>query len=245
MQQEWFSSWFDSDYYHLLYKNRNEEEADAFIQKLILVLKLPKYAETLDVACGKGRHSITLNECGMHVTGVDLSANSIEYARQFENDTLHFAIHDMRNSIGSNIYDGVFNLFTSFGYFATEHDNKLAANTLILAAKKGGWIVIDFLNADMVRNMLAEKMSAVHKEVEGVDFQFEKYIQNNKVIKDIIVKENEKTSHFKEEVSLIDKQQFESYFGEACELIHCYGDYQLNAFNENDSPRLILIYRKK
>ena len=33
--ENWFENWFDSDYYHLLYNNRNEAEAEVFISNLI------------------------------------------------------------------------------------------------------------------------------------------------------------------------------------------------------------------
>ena len=53
-------------------------------------------ARVLDVACGKGRHSIHLNKRGFDVCGFDLSKASIAHNRQFENDRLHFFVHDMR-----------------------------------------------------------------------------------------------------------------------------------------------------
>jgi len=77
MQKEWFEDWFDTNYYHVLYQNRNEEEARRFIHNLIDHLGIPKGVKVLDLACGKGRHSITLNDLGYDVLGEDLSPNSI------------------------------------------------------------------------------------------------------------------------------------------------------------------------
>ncbi|NQX98132.1 MAG: hypothetical protein HRT73_09675, partial [Flavobacteriales bacterium] len=36
---EWFEDWFDSPYYHILYKNRDDKEAKDFISNLINYLK--------------------------------------------------------------------------------------------------------------------------------------------------------------------------------------------------------------
>lgn len=246
MQKEWFSSWFDSEYYHILYKHRDETEADAFIQKLVLLLKLPKYAETLDVACGKGRHSITLHECGMHVTGVDLSKNSIIAAQQNEQEGLQFFVHDMRNTLGINMYDAVFNLFTSFGYFETEQDNRLAVRTLVTAAKKDGYVLIDFLNAAKVKSFVGNQTIENTQIEEGIQFLTKKYIDENKVIKEITVtEESGKIEHFREEVQLIDIEQFKNYFEPTCTLEKAFGDYQLNPFDAATSPRLILLFKKK
>lgn len=56
--ENWFSSWFDTPYYHILYKDRNYREAQVFMDNLTHYLNLPEKAKVLDLACGKGRHSI-------------------------------------------------------------------------------------------------------------------------------------------------------------------------------------------
>jgi SAM-dependent methyltransferase len=119
---EWFGTWFDSEYYHLLYKDRDYTEAEAFVAKLAAYLEPPKDALIHDLACGKGRHSIYLNKLGYHVEGSDYSANSIKHAKQHENDTLKFYVHDMRLPMPRK-YDYILNLFTSFGYFNTEAEH--------------------------------------------------------------------------------------------------------------------------
>src|ERR1700740_139961 len=92
----WFSDWFNSPYYHLLYQHRDEDEASLFIHSLIRHLQPPAGAKMLDVACGKGRHSKALADMGFDVTGIDLAADSIREAKKFESDQLHFYQHDMR-----------------------------------------------------------------------------------------------------------------------------------------------------
>ena len=119
---KWFSSWFDTPFYHILYKDRNDKEAHAFMDTLTHYLNFPENGTILDLACGKGRHSLYLNTLGYNVTGVDLSENSINFAKQFENETLRFKVHDMCVPFGEK-FDGVFNLFTSFGYFDDDEDN--------------------------------------------------------------------------------------------------------------------------
>ena len=92
----WFTNWFDSKYYHILYKNRDINEAKFFIENLITKLDL-KDKKILDLACGKGRHARLFNELGFNVVGIDLSLNSINEAKIFENKTLKFFQLDMRN----------------------------------------------------------------------------------------------------------------------------------------------------
>ena len=119
---DWFTAWFNTPYYHILYKNRNDEDAQFFMRNLTNFLALAKNAHILDLPCGKGRHSVYLNSLGYTVTGGDLSENSINHAKNFENETLYFEVFDMRKPI-KNTYDAIFNLFTSFGYFDEDEED--------------------------------------------------------------------------------------------------------------------------
>ena len=80
-QKTWYRNWFNSPYYHQLYFQRDEQEAAAFIDRLLVKLNPPDNAAMLDVACGRGRHSIHLASKGYMVTGIDISEESIAEAK--------------------------------------------------------------------------------------------------------------------------------------------------------------------
>ena len=88
--KKWYASWFDSPYYHILYKDRNYREAQVFMDTITHYLNLPAKSKVLDLACGKGRHAIYLNQLGFNVVGADLSENRLKEASKNTNDTLHF-----------------------------------------------------------------------------------------------------------------------------------------------------------
>ena len=71
---DWFTSWFNTPYYHILYKHRNDADAQFFMRNITAFLKLPKNSYIADLPCGKGRHSVYLNSLGYKVTGGDLTA---------------------------------------------------------------------------------------------------------------------------------------------------------------------------
>ena len=75
-----------SKYYHILYQNRDEKEAEFFIENLVQYLNLKKRSKLLDIACGKGRHAKHFNTLGLDVVGIDLSSNSITTAEKDENE---------------------------------------------------------------------------------------------------------------------------------------------------------------
>ncbi len=52
-EREWYKEWFDSPFYHKLYFERDEKEAEAFIYKLVQHLAIKPGSRVLDAACGR------------------------------------------------------------------------------------------------------------------------------------------------------------------------------------------------
>ena len=243
MQEEettWYASWFDTPYYHILYKDRGYDEAEAFMKHLVEFLNMPEGGTILDLACGKGRHSVFLNKMGYDVTGVDLSANSIEFASQFTNDSLQFEVHDMCKPYPKQ-FDAVFNLFTSFGYFESEDDNLRTIKSIKTELNEHGFGVIDFLNADFVIDNLVENEV---KEVDGIVFRLHRYVEDGFIYKDIRFEADGREHHYTEKVKGLRLEDFESYFkAAAIDLLAIFGDYSLGKFNRKTSNRLIMIFK--
>ena len=170
-KKDWFDEWFNSIYYHILYKHRDDKEAAEFLNRLIEHFQIPAGSKILDVACGKGRHSRFLSERGFNVTGIDLSKKNIEFAKQYENNLLHFDVVDMRDVYMPEGFDFVFNLFTSFGYFESKQENLEAIDSIVASLKPGGKFLLDFLNPYVVINNLVE---AEDKEIEDIHFEIER-----------------------------------------------------------------------
>ncbi|HVD97567.1 MAG TPA: class I SAM-dependent methyltransferase [Cytophagaceae bacterium] len=239
---DWFSEWFDSPYYHILYKNRDLKEAELFIDKLTAYLNLPAQARIIDIPCGKGRHCIYLNKKGFHVSGADLSPENIHYAQQFSNDHLDFFIHDMRDEFAHNKFDAVLNIFTSFGYFEDPADDQRCIHAFAKALKPGGKLVIDFMNLTKV---LQELVTEESKTVDGVNFLVRKKVVEGRIVKDILFSDQGHAYHFQEKVTVLYKEDFLKYFTFAgLKIKSIFGDYQLNAFDPENSDRLILIAEK-
>jgi ubiquinone/menaquinone biosynthesis C-methylase UbiE len=238
----WFVNWFDSPYYHLLYKNRDEKEAEFFIDNLVSHLQIPKQSKLLDIACGKGRHAIYFNKKGMDVLGIDLSQSSINSAKKDEHETLQFAVHDMREVFQKNSFDIVTNLFTSFGYFEEDEDEQKAINAMTLNLKQEGILIIDFMN---VKKVIKNLRNSEKKTVDGITFNINRSIKNNYIIKDIAFANNGKNHQFQEKVKALTLTDFSNFISNAgLKIIDIFGNYKLEDFNATSSDRLILICKK-
>jgi len=240
--KNWFDTWFNTSYYHLLYKDRNTDEAEFFLKNLLTYLTPNKQTKFLDVACGKGRHAIFINKMGYHIEGIDLSKDSIQYANQFANDSLNFNIHDMRSCYKNNEFDIVMNVFTSFGYFDDPIDNLKAIQSMSDNLKNGGKIVLDFMNAKKVIN---ELVTREQKSVEHINFNIERSVKNGYIIKDIRFSDKQKEFHFQEKVEALTLSDFKDLFEKSgLNIINLWGDYSLNDFNALQSQRLIILAQK-
>ena len=237
--KDWYSSWFDTPFYHILYKHRDDKEAQAFMENLTSYLNIPKNSSILDLACGKGRHAVYLNSIGYDLTGIDLSEKSISFAKQFENDTLHFEVHDMREAYPKQ-FNAVFNLFTSFGFFDDDKDDLNTIKAIKANLKKDGVGVIDFLNADFIVNNLVKENTKI---IDGIDFYLKRYVENGFIVKDISFEADGKPYHYQELVKALTLNDFEKMFAEAnIQLLDVFGDYKLNKFSKHSSERLIMIF---
>ena len=238
----WFENWFDTTYYHLLYKHRDEFEAQKFISKLITYLNPKENSTALDLACGRGRHSVFLSENKLNVTGIDLSENSIKFAKQFEKSNLEFLVQDMRTSFGENKFDLVFNLFTSFGYFENNDDDIQVLKNIAQSLKQNGKLVLDYLNTTSIPSVVNHIESI---EIDGIKFDTSKIVANGFIVKSIRVNDNTVERIYTEKVKLIDKSTFEKYLElTGFKILTCFGDYELNPFAPK-SERLIIIAEKK
>ncbi|MEO6542027.1 MAG: class I SAM-dependent methyltransferase [Ferruginibacter sp.] len=240
----WFKDWFNSPYYHQLYFNRDDNEAAAFINKLMDHLKPAPASRMLDVACGKGRHSILLAENGFDVTGIDLSDDSINEALLSQSDSLHFYKHDMRLPFWINYFDFAFNFFTSFGYFKTrrEHDN--AIRTIAQSIKKDGTFVMDFLNVHYAEDHVVHQSE---KEIDGINFIITKWYDETHFYKKIVVEDEALAEPmvYTEKVAKFSLGDFTEMFAyQGLQIQEVFGDYDFGNYDVKRSQRMVMIAKK-
>ncbi|MBM3918793.1 MAG: methyltransferase domain-containing protein [Sphingomonadales bacterium] len=234
----WFESWFDSPWYPILYAQRDEEEAAAFIEKLLNRLQLSAGANILDLACGRGRHARRMAALGMSVTGVDLSEKSLADAKSQPMTNLHYHRHDMRHPLPNHKFDAVLNLFTSFGYFDDPDDDLRVIRSARSSLRAGGYLVIDYLNPNSVLPGLPtdEKI-----ERSGVHFTLRRHYKHPWILKDITVEDSGSVHHFQEKVRYYLPSVLSGLLTSCGFEIRTHlGDYQLNRPHEQ-SPRAIFI----
>ena len=242
--KEWYKDWFNSEYYHKLYFERDESEAEAFMDRLISYLKPLPGSRMLDVACGKGRHSKFLAAKGFNVTGIDISIDSINFARQGEKENLSFFVHDMRLPFWINYFDFVFNFFTSFGYFGTRREHDDATRTIAASVKRDGTVLFDYLNVHYVEDRL------VHNEVKTIgstEYEIHRWHDDDHFFKKMIITDPilSKPLEFTEKVAKFSLGDFTDMLSfQNMQVTEVFGDYHLNPYHTRNTPRMIVMAKK-
>ena len=231
--------WFDSDYYHILYKHRDYSEARNFIDSIVEYLDLKKGSKILDLACGIGRHSIYLDKIGFKVVGTDKSPNNIKKAKASKNQSVSFLQMEMIDDTNHK-YDGIFNLFTSFGYVNHDYNLKTIKN-IERQLKDDGTVIVDFMNTLFIKkNLVIEET----KVIDDLSFKIKRRSDGKHIYKEIKF-QDKKDYFFQEKVMDLSLNDFENYLIRYnLKIIKTFGDYNLNEFDIENSERLIMVIKK-
>ncbi len=241
--EPWYEEAFRSDY-RRVYAHRDLASARSDIAFLnARGLK----GRVLDLCCGFGRHTLAMRELGIDAFGLDLSMDLLREARLLENA----ALLDSRLMRGDatalpfrrGIFDGVVNLFSSFGYFGELGDARMLSE-IARVLKPSGIAILDLMNPAFVRANLRAESSR-----EGQDF----LVRESRSLSDggrRVVKEVELRladggiRRWREDVRLYEEAELRSLLsGRGLQVESIHGEFDGRAFAA-DSPRLLLSARR-
>lgn len=238
---EWFEEHFQEDYLKI-YAHRDEQEAAQAMERLLSFIDVKAGDTVLDLCCGQGRHSRWLAEQGFRVIGVDLSAVLLQKAIK---DSLNMPVQYMRSDVRKIGFDqemdAVVNLFTSFGYFSHE-DNERVLARVYQALKPGGYFILDYLNPAYVKENLEPY---TYREIEELEVSQYREIADNQVQKRIVVQEGGTERQYTEKVKLYSSEQLTDMLERnGFNILHLLGDYKGSKYQGKTSSRMIFICQK-
>ncbi len=239
----WFEEWFDSPLYEKLYSNRDEKDAASLADLIEEVIPVSDYRKVLDLGCGRGRHSITLAQRGYQVTGIDLSNKAIEKAKRIAGqknlNNVKFFVRDMRDPLPKQ-FDAIVNLFTTFGYFLEDEENRRVLRNTGKMLNQGGILFLDYLNPHYVEKNLVPSESGMY---ENLTYNVTRQIKDGMVFKTIQFSDDslDKPVKYRERVKLYDLEWFRDVLTESgYDIIETYGNYEGSPFLV-ESPRMIIV----
>jgi len=239
-EADWFEEWFGEDYLHI-YQHRDETEAERAIELIATNLAGRQIDTVLDLACGAGRHTRVLRERWWTV-GLDLSLALLRLARR-ESLEAPYVRADMRElPFADESFDLVVNLFTSFGYFEDDSEHVRVLACVSAAMKRGGTLVIDFLNASQVRRDLVPYDERVEN---GITIEQRRAISPDGRFVEKTITLPERGKEYIERVRLLSPRDLRVMLVSAgFAVTKVFGDYAGTDWKE-DSPRTILFANRQ
>ncbi len=238
---EWFEQWFGEEYL-TLYPHRDAEDARRLLELVTQHVTLPG-RRVLDMACGAGRHAQQLAAAGARVVGFDLSMPLLSRAKHRAGPLLLLVRGDMRQlPFREGSFDVVVNLFTSFGYFAHDHQHAAVLAGAARVLREGGTFVLDYLNAARVRHdLVPHEEQTVGEQRIAIDRRISD--DGAYVFKEIHLVDDGRS--FLERVRLFAPEELERLLAEQHLIVdQRFGDYT-GATLDGNAPRAILIARRQ
>jgi len=238
---EWYEDAFD-EHYVRVYAHRDDAEAAEFVRTLRSHIPL-EGLRVLDLACGAGRYLRALSKAAARPVGFDLSAALLSEAASAWAGPL--VRGDMRAlPFEAGAFDLVASMFTSFGYFTEMGKERRVLAEVERCLSRGGWFVIDHMNASLVRRTLeAESRRSVH----GLDVTEKRSISadGRRVLKEVELRAPGVVKRYCESVRLLSLRDISGMLSSAgLRPVVVLGGYAGEEYDEDSSPRMIVICRK-
>lgn len=243
MVTNWYENWFGNEYL-TVYAHRDENEARELVQLILTYINLDKNAKIIDLCCGQGRHAFLFAQEGFEVYGFDLSRTLLQVAK-YKNDQSNntfFIQADMRYLPAMHSFDLLLNLFTSFGYFETDIENKIVFQQFHQVLNTGGYFVFDYFHTPYILANLERYQS---EQIGDLTVELERFIEGSRVQKIIRLNRQGKQSTFYESVKMYKPDQILKMMEEtSLSVRYIFGDYKGSPLSE-DSERIIIIGQKE
>jgi SAM-dependent methyltransferase len=177
-------TWFeDEEFWHIwgpmMFSEQRIANATFEINQVLALAGIPRRACVLDLCCGVGRHSLELARRGFRVTGVDRTREYLEQAREEaekEGLAVEYILEDMRKFCRPDTFDMVINLFTSFGFFENQDEDRMILKNIFRSLKLGGVLVMDLASKEVLAREFRERD---WREADGVFWLEERKILND------------------------------------------------------------------
>jgi SAM-dependent methyltransferase len=241
---EWYEAAFDR-LYPVLYEYRDIDEAAGVVEAYggLFAQKTP----ILDLASGGGRYLEALLRGGFNAFGLDLSHYLLRRSIEEWGHSGRVLQGDMRHlPFAGGSFGGVWNMFTSFGYFSADTDNLLVFREVERVLAPGGRFLFDFINANWIARDLLERSTrrcGDHDVVEKRSLESHgKYLVKRATVTNRRTGEREEIA---ERLRLYTREDLAAMFASAgLRIEETFGDYAGNPFVDGVSERVVIVAAK-
>lgn len=238
-----------SKYYDLFNRGKDYSKESDFLEQVFKKYSDRKVGKILDLGCGTGLHDAELSKRGYIVTGIDLSKEMIEIAKE-KNQNINFLVGDMANFNLNRKFDCIICMFSSLGYLTENNQIENFFKSIKKHLNEKGLLIIDCWNglgaihdipSSREKIAEAEGLRIVRKSFPSLDAK--NHIVNVKF--DVKIFENKNLiDNYQEEhkVRFFFPQELRKYLEDGgFELIHSSPSYNFNERLSEKHWNMVLV----
>ncbi|HMJ02235.1 MAG TPA: class I SAM-dependent methyltransferase [Conexibacter sp.] len=137
--------------------------------EMVELLGLQPGTTIVDAGCGFGRYCAALQGLGMATTGIDISPAAIAEAQR-RCPGPRYLVLDLTQPLPADLgpFDVLVNVYSSYGYGATEAEDLAMLRVFHGLLKPGGWIVMQLSDLERSRYRLRTDEGVVVRDTNGV-----------------------------------------------------------------------------
>lgn len=200
-----------SQYYDLLYKDKDYESEASYVIKLAQRYK-NNCTKFLELGCGTGNHATILCKKGFEVVGLERSAEMVKIASQKNIANFKPIVADITNFSLNEKFDIAVSLFHVISYLTTNDELLKCFNTINEHLNENGIFIFDVWYSPAVYTQKAETRvkrinnekievtriaeSTMHYQKNVVDVNYSIFIQDKETTKSEIHQELHPMRHF-------------------------------------------------
>jgi len=135
-----------ANYYDILYQDKDYKKECDFLEKIFEKYSKKRINSILDLGCGTGSHSLILAKRDYEVSGVDLSSQMINRARNKARDNkikVNFIKGDIRKIDLEKEFDAVISMFAVISYQITNENILSVFQVANIHLTRGGLFIFD------------------------------------------------------------------------------------------------------
>jgi len=237
-------------YYDLLAPSTTKQEC-IFLDKIFQKFGNGQIRKVLDLGCGTGRHTSLLQKMGYKVTGIDLSDQMLDMARQKSPASIFLKMDFCSPEFEENFFDASICMWSTIGYILEEEKFKEFIKNVAKVTKK--IFVFSSTNHEKEDFQTDEKSEKVILIPDGQikatmvrHYDRETGIRDEKYEYRVIERGKETRFLDKNKLRLWKIDEIKKLLFPEFEILNIYGDYSTkDLFNIKKSDKKIIVCRKK
>lgn len=233
---------------------RNINFVEKSVEWIAAQFPASKFPRLLDLGCGPGIYAEKLSRKGYQVSGIDLSENSIQHAKESQRKQgleIDYKTGDyLQLDIGVEMYDLILLIYCDFGVLSP-NEGSLLVQKIFQALKSGGKLIFDVFTPAKYQDYCEEKSWSIEEDnfwskTKTLHFQENRKYSHNTYLERHLLFDFDKMSHkdflIWEKVYLVDELKI-VLKQQGFEKIKVYSDVAGTDYSE-DSETIAFVCTK-